>query len=190
MTSAATPFVRLPAFRPGPDRGHCCRSTTNARENHTDKRKTHLMSNPSAIVDGAPVATGDDASYGLKSQVLSPIEVLGQSVANIAPERSAIADELARLRAKLSGKRLFVSAGGAQGHNFLAAADLGLVAVGACSSHHDPVLDHGDASVDTLKHATAGQPEVPYGVCHKQAFQLLNQIKRVEPDVVICATPA
>lgn len=43
------------------------------------------MSNPSAIVDGVPAATRDDASYGLKSQVLSPIEVLGQSVANIAP---------------------------------------------------------------------------------------------------------
>jgi len=43
------------------------------------------MSTPlstTAVVD-APVS--DDASYGLKNQVLSPLEVLGQSVANIAP---------------------------------------------------------------------------------------------------------
>ena len=33
-----------------------------------------------AAADGRP-----DGSYGLKHQVLSPLEVLGQSVANIAP---------------------------------------------------------------------------------------------------------
>jgi len=43
-----------------------------------------MSSTPLSATAGRGSA-GNDASYGLKNQVLSPLEVLGQSVANIAP---------------------------------------------------------------------------------------------------------
>jgi nitrogenase molybdenum-iron protein alpha chain len=113
-----------------------------------------------------------------------------QVEAHIAAERAAITDELAELRRQLGGRSVFVSAGSSQGHNFMAAlGDLGLKLVGGCSLHHDPVLDHQDHAVDTLHHATRDKGAIPYGVCNKQTFQLLNLINKLKPDLVIIRHP-
>jgi len=110
--------------------------------------------------------------------------------AHIRAEHAAIETELADLRTKLAGKRVFVSAGSAQGHNFISAInDLGMRLVGGCSSHHDPSLDNLVPEADSLANAVAERPDVPYGVCNKQAYQLLNMINRLKPDIAIMRHP-
>jgi len=108
----------------------------------------------------------------------------------IAAEHAAIKPELDELRTKLAGKRVFVSAGSAQGHNFIAALnDLGIRLAGGCSSHHDPSLDHLAPEADSLANAIHERPDVPYGVCNKQAYQLMNMIHRLKPDLAIMRHP-
>jgi len=110
--------------------------------------------------------------------------------AAIAAEHAAIAEPLAALKRQLQGKSVFVSGGSAQGHNFISALnDLGLTLVGGCTLHHDPVHDHGRHEDDTLAHATRAWPDVPYGVCNKQSFQMVNLIHQLKPDVVLIRHP-
>lgn len=108
----------------------------------------------------------------------------------IESERAAVAGEVERLRAQLSGRTAFVAAGSAQGHNFISALrDLGVQIIGGCSLHHDPVLDHGDGEDDTLANATRGICHIPYGVCNKQLFQLINLVNRLRPDILVIRHP-
>ncbi|ABC21577.1 nitrogenase component 1 [Rhodospirillum rubrum] len=110
--------------------------------------------------------------------------------AYIAAERAAIAPDLADLRAQLAGRTAFVAAGSAQGHSFMTVLrDLGIDVIGGCALHHDPVLDHGHQEEDTLAHATRDKAEVPYGVCNKQSFELINLVGKLKPDILLIRHP-
>lgn len=109
----------------------------------------------------------------------------------IGTERESIQDDLASLRKLFCGARAFVAAGPAHGHGFMAVLrDLGMQLVGACGWHHDTVCDHGDPSGDTLNQYVRNHGDVPYGVCHKQPFELTNVLRRVAPDVLVVRHPS
>jgi nitrogenase molybdenum-iron protein alpha chain len=109
----------------------------------------------------------------------------------IAAERQAVQSELDTLRRRFAGLRAFVAAGPSHGHSSMEVLrDLGLDLVGSCAFHHDARLDHGEASGDTLEAATAHAPEMPYGVCNKQAFELVNLLSRIRPDLVVVRHPS
>ena len=109
----------------------------------------------------------------------------------ITAERAAIAGELEDLRAQFSGLRAFVAAGPAHGHSFMSVLqDLGMNLVGSCMSHHDPRLDHGDAAGDSLRHVVRTHGNTRLGICNKQSFELVNLIRRLEPDVLVMRHPS
>ena len=109
----------------------------------------------------------------------------------IEAERAAIAGELEALRAEFAGVKAFVAAGPAHGHGFMSVLqDLGMTLVGSCTFHHDPRLDNGNGAGDSLSHVVRTHGNVRLGVCNKQSFELVNLIRRLEPDVLIMRHPS
>ncbi len=59
-------------------------------------------------------------------------------------------------------------------------------AQGAAIFHHDPVYDNGAPESDTLGHTVNDYGDVPnYNVCNKQEFELVNQLNRIRPDILL-----
>jgi len=109
----------------------------------------------------------------------------------IVTERESIQAELESLRRLFGGARAFVAAGPAHGHGFMAILrDLGMQLVGACGWHHDAGCDHGDPAGDTLNQFVRNHGDIPYGVCHRQPFELTNLLRRVAPDVLVVRHPS
>jgi nitrogenase molybdenum-iron protein alpha chain len=94
---------------------------------------------------------------------------------------------IAELREQLNGKTAFVTAGASHGHSLLAIlGEIGIEAQGAAIFHHDPVYDNGSQESDTLGHTVGDYGDVPnYNVCNKQEFELVNQLNRIHPDVLL-----
>jgi nitrogenase molybdenum-iron protein alpha chain len=116
--------------------------------------------------------------------------VLGKSdeiEAVIARERSRVEPRIGALREKLRGKRAYLSAGAAHGHAIIGLLrELGLVVEGAAIFHHDPVYDNGQESSDALAFTVREYGDVPaYNVCNKQAFEVLNILNTLRPDIMI-----
>lgn len=104
----------------------------------------------------------------------------------IASEKEAIAADLEELRAELTGLKGYVAAGSVHGHSIAALLnDLGIETIGSCFWHHDPVLDHGVKEVDSLKHLVSQRGDLPVAICNKQSYELVNQLRRLKPDVFI-----
>ncbi|CDM67471.1 nitrogenase [Clostridium bornimense] len=113
----------------------------------------------------------------------------------IAKEKEKIAPKLKELREKLKGKRAYVTAGAAHGHSIIALLkELGLEVTGAGIFHHDPKYDcDGGArnkccngSTESLNHVVNTYGDVPnFHVCNKQAFELVNNLNRIKPDLLI-----
>ncbi len=105
----------------------------------------------------------------------------------IAEEHARIEPQLAAYRNKLSGKTAYLTAGAAHGHALIAVLrELGLHVQGAAIFHHDPIYDNGDEASDALAHGVNTYGDVPnYNVCSKQAFELVNILNRVKPDIMI-----
>ncbi|MTV48260.1 nitrogenase [Heliobacillus mobilis] len=105
----------------------------------------------------------------------------------ISVEKAKILPQLEEYRAKLKGKTCYVTAGAAHGHALLALLqELGLKVQGAAIFHHDPVYDNGDPRSDMLEHTVNTYGDIPnYNVCNKQAFELVNILNRVRPDLMI-----
>lgn len=104
----------------------------------------------------------------------------------IAEEKEKIFAKLKILRNKLSGKKVFIGAGAAHGHSIVAIIkDLGMNLVGSCLWHHDEKFDNGDDRSDTLKHDLKHYGNFPLGICNKQSFELVNLLKKLEPDIYI-----
>lgn len=105
----------------------------------------------------------------------------------IASERERIAPELVALREKLRGKRAYVTAGAAHGHSLLALLqELGLEVVGAAIFHHDPCYDNKDERSDSLRHVVDTYGDINnFNVCNKQAFELVNVLNRLKPDIFV-----
>ena len=104
----------------------------------------------------------------------------------IAAEKERIAPKLAALRQKLAGKKALIGAGNGHGHSILALIkELGMDLAGSCIWHHDLCFDNGDERSDDLKHVVSHYGNFPLGVCNKQSFELVNLLKKKQPDIYI-----
>lgn len=105
----------------------------------------------------------------------------------IISEHERIIPKLSGYREKLKGKKAYVTAGSAHGHAIIALLrELGLEVEGASIFHHDPIFDNGDANSDALAHDVNVYGDIKnYNVCNKQAYELVNILNRVNPDIMI-----
>lgn len=103
----------------------------------------------------------------------------------IAREHARIAPELLELQGALQGLRAFVSAGAVHGHSLLAILrELGMEVAGSVW-HHDQRLDHDDQRGDSLRHVVTTYGDLPFSVCGKQAYEMVNLLNRQRPDIFI-----
>jgi len=108
----------------------------------------------------------------------------------IADEHAAIADELEELRGQLKGLTGYVAAGSVHGHSLAAVLrELGMNVAGGCFWHHDPKFDNQDPAADSLEHLVKQYGDVPVSICNKQAYELINQLRRIQPDVFVVRHP-
>jgi nitrogenase molybdenum-iron protein alpha chain len=108
----------------------------------------------------------------------------------IADEHAAIADELGELREKLRGLRGYVAAGSVHGHSLSAVLrELGMEVAGSCFWHHDARFDNNDPNADSLQHLVKSYGDLPVSICNKQAYEMINQLRRVKPDVFVVRHP-
>ncbi|MDP4145101.1 MAG: nitrogenase component 1 [Bacillota bacterium] len=105
----------------------------------------------------------------------------------IKEEHERILPKLDEYREKLKGKTAYITAGAAHGHAIIALlGELGLEVQGAAIFHHDPVYDNGDNTSDALAQNVNTYGDVKnYNVCNKQAYELVNILNRVRPDIMI-----
>ncbi len=105
----------------------------------------------------------------------------------IKKEHERVLPKLEEYRKKLQGKTAYLTAGAAHGHALIALLrELGLEVQGAAIFHHDPIYDNGDPVSDALAHDVATYGDVHnYNVCNKQAYELVNILNRVRPDIMI-----
>lgn len=98
-----------------------------------------------------------------------------------------IGEKLEEYRRKLKGKTVYVTAGASHGHELIAVLrELGLDVQGAAIFHHDPIYDNGCKEDDMLLHDVKTYGDVKhYNVCSKQAYELVNILCRVKPDLII-----
>lgn len=94
---------------------------------------------------------------------------------------------LAEYREKFKGKTAYITAGAAHGHALIAVlSELGFTVKGAAIFHHDPVYDNGCANSDLLAQDVKNYGDIKnFNVCNKQAFELVNILKREKPDILI-----
>lgn len=102
-------------------------------------------------------------------------------------EKQRIGPKLEEYREKLKGKTCYVTAGAAHGHGLIALLrDLGLEVQGAAIFHHDPLYDNEDPRSNMLEHEVSTHGDIPnFNVCNKQAYELVNILNRVKPDIMI-----
>ncbi|MBP2651977.1 MAG: nitrogenase molybdenum-iron protein, alpha and beta chain [Firmicutes bacterium] len=105
----------------------------------------------------------------------------------IEREHARVLPILAGYRSQLEGKTAYITAGAAHGHALIALMrELGLTVQGAAIFHHDPIYDNGDRTSDALAHAVNTYGDIgSYNVCNKQAYELVNILNRVRPDIMI-----
>jgi nitrogenase molybdenum-iron protein alpha chain len=105
----------------------------------------------------------------------------------IAKEHKRVQPKLAEYQKKLQGKTAYLTAGAAHGHALIALLrELGLEVQGAAIFHHDPLYDNGDPASDALAHDVKTYGDVPnYNVCNKQAYELVNILNKIRPDIMI-----
>ncbi|MDF2877462.1 MAG: nifE3 [Clostridia bacterium] len=105
----------------------------------------------------------------------------------IKREHERIMPELEAYRKKLKGKTAYLTAGAAHGHAIIALLrELGLEVQGAAIFHHDPIYDNGDRASDALAQDVALYGDIKnYNVCNKQAYELVNILNKVRPDIMI-----
>jgi len=156
---------------------------------------------------GTYLAAGLEERYGVPEVKAPPpyglsgmdawMRALGRTVGRqaavekvIARERERTAAELAGLRRQLKGVRAYVAAGSVHGHSIRAVlGELGIEVVGSSFWHHDPVFDHRNAAADSLLHVVDNYGDTPVSICNKQVYQVVNQLRRLRPDVFIVRHP-
>lgn len=105
----------------------------------------------------------------------------------IAEGHARVLPQLEKYRAQFRGKTAFITAGAAHGHALLAVLrELGFEVKGAAIFHHDPVYDNGCAEADMLARDVKEYGDIGnFSVCDKQAFELVNLLRRARPDIFI-----
>lgn len=105
----------------------------------------------------------------------------------IGKEHKRVLPKLKEYQEKLTGKTAYLTAGAAHGHALIALLrELGIEVQGAAIFHHDPLYDNGDPASDALAHDIRAYGDVKnYNVCNKQAYELVNILNKVRPDIMI-----
>ncbi|HEY3362885.1 MAG TPA: nitrogenase component 1 [Methanosarcina sp.] len=105
----------------------------------------------------------------------------------ITQEHERVMPQIEKYRSKLKGKTAYITAGAAHGHALISLLkDLGLEVKGAAIFHHDPIYDNEDITSDVLAHSVDTYGDVEnYNVCNKQAYELVNILNRIKPDIMI-----
>jgi nitrogenase molybdenum-iron protein alpha chain len=105
----------------------------------------------------------------------------------IAEEQAKYRNELAELREKLQGKRLYVVSGDSFAHNLAnIGKSLGLELAGATSLHHDLHTDNPE-SVNTLSALIETNGDIPnFSVCNMQPYQVAKILIKLKPDLLVC----
>lgn len=127
---------------------------------------------------------GTDAWLGELGRVLNREAEIKEY---IKKEHARVLPLLEEYRKKLQGKTAYLTAGAAHGHALIALLrELGFQVQGAAIFHHDPIYDNGDPTSDALAHDVNTYGDVHnYNVCNKQAYELVNILNRVRPDIMI-----
>jgi nitrogenase molybdenum-iron protein alpha chain len=117
-------------------------------------------------------------------------EILGkekEAEAFLAKQKETYIPQIEALRGKLQGKTACVTAGAGHGHSLLSVLrELGLKAQGAAIFHHDPLYDNDAEASDALAQSVRDYGDVPnVNVCNKQEFELVNQLARIHPDILL-----
>ncbi len=105
----------------------------------------------------------------------------------IKQENERVLPQIEDYRSKLKGKTVYITAGAAYGHALIALLkELGLEVKGDSIFHHDPIYDNEDTGSDVLAHGIDTYGDVEnYSVCSKQAYELVNILSRIKPDLMI-----
>lgn len=127
---------------------------------------------------------GTDNWYRELGKVLGKEQLVEEIIER---EHLKVLPKLEEYRGRLKGKTAYVTAGAAHGHSLIALLrELGMEVQGAAIFHHDPIYDNGDTTSDALAHTVNTYGDIPnYNVCNKQAFELVNILNRVRPDIMI-----
>lgn len=127
---------------------------------------------------------GTDAWYRELGRILNREQEVEEI---IRKEHERILPKIEEYRKKFNGKTAYLTAGAAHGHAIIAILrELGLSVQGAAIFHHDPIYDNGDESSDLLAHDVKTYGDVPnFNVCNKQAYELVNILRRMKPDLMI-----
>ncbi len=101
--------------------------------------------------------------------------------------RARVTPQIEAYRKQFAGKTAYLTAGAAHGHALIAVLrELGFTVKGAAIFHHDPVYDNGCPASDVLSHDVQAYGDIPhYQICNKQAFELVNLLNRMKPDLLI-----
>jgi len=105
----------------------------------------------------------------------------------ISEGHKRVIPKIEEYRLKLKGKTAYITAGSAHGHAIIALIrELGLEVKGAAIFHHDPVYDNGDIKSDALAQDVENHGDIKnYNVCNKQAYELVNILNKLKPDIMI-----
>ena len=105
----------------------------------------------------------------------------------IKEEHKRIIPKIEEYRSLFKGKTAYLTAGAAHGHAIIALLrELGFEVQGAAIFHHDPVYDNGEEASDALAQDVSNYGDVKnYNVCNKQAYELVNILNRLKPDIMI-----
>lgn len=134
----------------------------------------------------APAPFGLKASDELLREIGRMFHKETEAEKVILAERAKIAGDLERLRSRLTGKKVYIAAGGPLAYSIIALVkDLGMEVVGTSVWHHDQKYDNDDERINFLRFGVETHGNFPVGVCNKQAFEVTNAIYKFKPDIAI-----
>jgi nitrogenase molybdenum-iron protein alpha chain len=134
----------------------------------------------------APAPFGIKASDALLRELGRMFHKETEAEKVISSEKEKIAKDLERLRIRLSGKTVYIAAGGPLAYSIGALVkDFGMEVVGTSVWHHDQKYDNDDERLNFLKFAVENYGDFHVGVCNKQAFEVTNAINHYKPDIAI-----
>lgn len=105
----------------------------------------------------------------------------------IEEEHRRVLPKIEAYRKKFAGKVAYVTAGAAHGYSLISVIrELGIQVKGAAIFHHDPIHDNGCEQTDKLAQTIGTYGDIKhFSVCNKQAFELVNILRREKPDLMI-----
>ncbi len=124
-----------------------------------------------------------DAWYREIARLTGKTDIVEQM---IEEEHKRIEPELEELRAQLKGLRVYIYAGDSYAHNLGSlVSDLGVEIAGMTTLHHDMRVDGENAEHSTLQEMIDVAGDIEVTVCNKQPYEVLKQLRKVNPDFLI-----